>query len=162
MRWLGRNWPGLIAVQPNGGLPELIDGRVCYPLSPAVLASWMERFVEEDAINLVGGCCGTNATHIAALDAMLRRRAPRGSHRPAPLSRRNRWVNALASLYRQAPLERADRPYLIGNDCDATTSPALRSALEAGDWEACVAFARAEEHAACDAVSSEPQLGIPR
>lgn len=157
VRWLGRNWPGLIAVQPNGGLPELIDGRVCYPLSPAVLASWLERFLEEDGINLIGGCCGTNATHIAALDAMLRRRAPKGSHRPTPVRRRNHWVPALASLYRQAPIRRSDRAFLIANGCDAMASPAFRRAQEAGDWEACVAMARAEENAGCDAVA----LGVP-
>ena len=27
VRWLSANWPGLISVQPNAGLPELVDGR---------------------------------------------------------------------------------------------------------------------------------------
>src|SRR5579875_74419 len=71
--WLAKNWPGLISVQPNAGLPELVDGHTHYPLSPADLASWLERFVVEDGVNLIGGCCGTTNAHIAALDAMLRR-----------------------------------------------------------------------------------------
>src|SRR5271168_4948468 len=74
VRWLGTNWPGLLSVQPNAGLPELVDGQTHYPLGAADLASWLERFVAEDGVNLIGGCCGTNATHIAALDAMLRKR----------------------------------------------------------------------------------------
>lgn len=157
VRWLGRNWPGLIAVQPNGGMPELIDGHVCYALSPAVLASWLERFVEQDGINLIGGCCGTNATHIAALDAMLCRRSPKGSRRPTPVRRRNHWIPALASLYRQAPLHRSDRAFLVANGCDTTASPVFRRAQEAGNWAACVALARAEESAGCDAVA----IGAP-
>ncbi len=43
--WLAANWPGLISVQPNAGLPELVDGHTHYPLGAAELASWLERFV---------------------------------------------------------------------------------------------------------------------
>ena len=46
VRWLAGNWPGLLSVQPNAGLPELVDGQTHYPLGPAELASWLERFVE--------------------------------------------------------------------------------------------------------------------
>ena len=74
VKWLAENWPGLISAQPNAGLPELVDGRAHYPLAPADLAKWQERFVVEDGINLVGGCCGTDIQHIQALDAMLRDR----------------------------------------------------------------------------------------
>ena len=47
-------------VQPNAGLPELVDGKTHYPLGAAEMASWMERFVREDGVNLIGGCCGTS------------------------------------------------------------------------------------------------------
>ncbi|MBS0599220.1 MAG: homocysteine S-methyltransferase family protein, partial [Proteobacteria bacterium] len=59
MRWLSANWPGMLAVMPNAGLPELVDGRTHYPLAPAEMASWLERFVAEDGVNLIGGCCGS-------------------------------------------------------------------------------------------------------
>ncbi|NVN13165.1 homocysteine S-methyltransferase family protein, partial [Nguyenibacter vanlangensis] len=72
VRWLAGNWPGLVSIQPNAGLPELVDGQTHYPLSPADMAVWVERFIAEDGLNLVGGCCGTSTPHIAALDAMLR------------------------------------------------------------------------------------------
>ena len=74
VKWLATNWPGLISVQPNAGLPELVDGQTHYPLGAAELADWLERFVAEDGVNLIGGCCGTTIGHIEALDAMLRRR----------------------------------------------------------------------------------------
>ncbi|MGB9645836.1 MAG: homocysteine S-methyltransferase family protein, partial [Stellaceae bacterium] len=45
VKWLGENWPGHISVQPNAGLPELVDGRTRYPLGTAELAQWLERFV---------------------------------------------------------------------------------------------------------------------
>lgn len=164
MRWLGRNWPGLIAVQPNGGLPELVDGHVCYPLSPAVLASWLERFLEEHAVNLVGGCCGTGPEHIAAVDAMLRRRAPRGSHRPLRVKRQATWRPALASLYRQAQLRRDDRAFLISSAGGSSAGSPFCGAVAAEDWEACVALARAEEGAGSDAIllSAPPGAGETR
>src|SRR6185312_11334968 len=73
VKWLGESWPGLISVQPNAGLPELIGGQTHYPLTPQELTQWLERFVLEDGVNIIGGCCGTEAAHIAALDQMLRR-----------------------------------------------------------------------------------------
>src|SRR5438445_1410766 len=76
VKWLGENWPGHISVQPNAGLPELISGSRHYPLRAAELAQWLERFVLEDGVNMIGGCCGTEAEHIAALDGMLRRTGP--------------------------------------------------------------------------------------
>ncbi|HET9146923.1 MAG TPA: homocysteine S-methyltransferase family protein, partial [Acetobacteraceae bacterium] len=89
LRFLAQNWPGMISVQPNAGLPELIDGKTHYPLGAAEMASWMERFIAEDGVNLIGGCCGTSTPHIAALDAMLRRL---GQPRPAPVARKPVWV----------------------------------------------------------------------
>src|SRR6516164_8271197 len=107
VKWLGENWPRLISVQPNAGLPELIGGRTHYPLGPAELAQWLERFVLEDGVNMIGGCCGTEAVHIAALDAMLRRigrASGDGRPRPVPRVRKPVWAPAVASLYGQVPL----------------------------------------------------------
>src|SRR5258707_2131043 len=92
-KWLGENWPGKLSIQPNAGLPELVNGQTHYPLMPDELAQWQERFVTEDGVNLIGGFCGTNVPHIAALDAMLRRLAgegipPRPQQRPSPLGSR--------------------------------------------------------------------------
>ncbi|MBI3451885.1 MAG: homocysteine S-methyltransferase family protein, partial [Rhodospirillales bacterium] len=50
VKWLAENWPGLISVQPNAGLPELVEGKTRYPLTGDDLAKWLERFVVEDGI----------------------------------------------------------------------------------------------------------------
>ncbi len=99
VRWLSANWPGLISVQPNAGLPELVDGATRYPLGAAEMASWVERFVAEDGLNLIGGCCGTDIPHIQALDAMLRRRGE--GFRPAPVLRRS-----VLGTVRREPVQR--------------------------------------------------------
>lgn len=141
VRWLAQNWPGLISVQPNAGLPELVDGRTHYPLTPGELATWIERFIEEDGLNLVGGCCGTTDSHIAALDAMLRRRAG-GRLRPAPVPRKSVWVPSVASLYGAVPLRQENSYFSIGERCNANGSKKWRELQAANDWDGCVAMGR--------------------
>ncbi|HVA14909.1 MAG TPA: homocysteine S-methyltransferase family protein, partial [Stellaceae bacterium] len=113
VKLLSESWPGRISVQPNAGLPELHHGHAHYPLSPRELAQWQERFVVEDGVDLIGGCCGTETEHIAALDAMLRRLANEGA-RPRAKGRRSVWVPAVASLYSQTPLRQENAYLSIG------------------------------------------------
>ena len=139
VRWLAANWPGLLSMQPNAGLPELVDGHTHYPLGATEMASWMERFVAEDGVNLIGGCCGTSIEHIEALDAMLRRR---GGYRPAPVARRVVWMPSVASLYQQVPLRQENSYFSIGERCNANGSKKWRTLQEAGDWDGCVSVGR--------------------
>jgi 5-methyltetrahydrofolate--homocysteine methyltransferase len=141
VKWLGDNWPGHISVQPNAGLPELINGRTHYPLNPRELAQWLERFVLEDGVGMIGGCCGTEADHIAALDQMLRR-IGRDRPRPIPKLRGAVWTPSVASLYSQVPLRQENAYLSIGERCNANGSRAFRRLQEAGDWDGCVEMGR--------------------
>ncbi len=141
VRWLAQNWPGLISVQPNAGLPELVDGKTHYPLKPDELASWMERFIREDGLNLIGGCCGTGNEHIAALDGLLRRMEG-GRARPAPVARKPVWIPSVASLYTATSLRQENSYFSIGERCNANGSKAWRERQAAHDWDGCLAIAR--------------------
>jgi 5-methyltetrahydrofolate--homocysteine methyltransferase len=149
VRYLSQNWPGLISVQPNAGLPELVDGKTHYPLSGADMATWVERFVAEDGVNLVGGCCGTSIPHIQALDAMLRKR---GGFRPAPVKRRFTWVPSVSSLYNSVPLRQENAYFSIGERCNANGSKKWRELQEQGDWDGCVAMGREQVAEASNAL----------
>ncbi len=140
VNWLADNWPGLISVQPNAGLPELVDGETRYPLAPEELAKWHARFIEEDGVNLIGGCCGTTPDHIRAVDAMLRETG--NGDRPAPAKRTIHWVPAAASLYSQAPFRQENAFFAIGERCNANGSKKFRELQQAEDWEGCVAMGR--------------------
>ncbi|AXY21678.1 Methionine synthase [Komagataeibacter saccharivorans] len=143
VRWLAENWPGLISVQPNAGLPELVNGKTHYPLTPQEMASWVDRFITEDGLNLIGGCCGTSTPHTQALDQMLRRRAEgTGRIRPAPVPRKPVWIPSVASLYSQVPLRQENSYFSIGERCNANGSKKWRQLQEAGDWDGCVALGR--------------------
>lgn len=65
--YLGRHCRKRISVLPNAGLPQLVGGQTCYPLSPNELADWHDRFTREDGVNIIGGCCGTTPAHIGAI-----------------------------------------------------------------------------------------------
>jgi len=55
-----------ISVQPNAGLPQSISGRNIYMTSPEYMAEYAKRFIQTGAA-VIGGCCGTNPTHIRAM-----------------------------------------------------------------------------------------------
>ena len=143
IKWLSENWPGLLSIQPNAGLPELLDGKTHYPLTATEFAPWIARFVREDGANLVGGCCGTETEHIAALDAALRQLAD-GGLRPRPKVRQTVWTPSVASLYGQVPLRQENAYLSIGERCNANGSKRFRGLQEKGDWDGAVEMARAQ------------------
>jgi homocysteine S-methyltransferase len=55
-----------LSVQPNAGLPQIIGGRNLYMSSPEYMAEYAKRFIQTGAC-IVGGCCGTNPSHIKAI-----------------------------------------------------------------------------------------------
>jgi len=67
IRWLSHNWSGRISCLPNQGLPEIIDGKTTYPMSPEAYAKELKTFIGEWGVSLAGGCCGTTTDHISKL-----------------------------------------------------------------------------------------------
>lgn len=141
VKWLSQNWPKKISVLPNAGLPEMHNGHVHFPLSPDEMALWMERFLKEDGINVIGGCCGTNEKHIVALNAMLERQE-NGKRRPAPSTRSFHRVPSVASLFSQVELRQENSILSIGERCNANGSKKFREAQEREDWDTCVDMAK--------------------
>lgn len=59
-----------IWMKPNAGLPQLVDGRVCYPMGAEAFAACLPRLIAAGA-SFVGGCCGTSPDFVRALRARL-------------------------------------------------------------------------------------------
>ena len=150
VRYLSRNWRRHISVQPNAGLPELIEGKTHYPLGPDEIARWQERFVVEEGVSMVGGCCGTVGPHIAALDNMLKNVGARqggngAKYRPTPVKRKVHYVPSIASLYGQVELRQENSYLSIGERCNANGSKKFRDLQDAKDWDGCVAMGKEQE-----------------
>ena len=52
-----------IIVMPNAGLPESVDGKTVYNVSPDEFANDMKE-IAELGVSILGGCCGTTPAHI--------------------------------------------------------------------------------------------------
>ena len=55
-----------VLVQPNAGLPQMVDGRAVYPLTPDAFQSHILTMIQM-GVRLVGGCCGTTPDFIRAI-----------------------------------------------------------------------------------------------
>jgi 5-methyltetrahydrofolate--homocysteine methyltransferase len=55
-----------VLVQPNAGLPEIIDGKTRYNVTPGDFARVMAEMAAMGCTHS-GGCCGTTPAHIAAM-----------------------------------------------------------------------------------------------
>lgn len=71
-----------ISVQPNAGIPQSIEGRNIYLVSPEYLAEYARRFVQV-GVRVIGGCCGTTPSHIRAIRDALRTIRPGRKIHPA-------------------------------------------------------------------------------
>ncbi len=77
IRYLSQHWPGRVSCMPNQGLPQVVNGRTVYPLTPDAYARHMRVFVEEYGVDIVGGCCGTTPAHTRRLVEALQGVQPR-------------------------------------------------------------------------------------
>jgi len=65
-----------ISAHPNAGLPNAFGE---YEETAEEMAAQIEEYLKKDLINIIGGCCGTNPTHIKAIAALAATYKPRKS-----------------------------------------------------------------------------------
>jgi 5-methyltetrahydrofolate--homocysteine methyltransferase len=119
---------------PNAGLPQLVDGETQYPLTPPELADWLQRFVEEDGLSLVGGCCGTTPEHISAIVKSIGERAP--------LKRKPSYQPQVTSIYSAVDLVQDNSILLVGERSNSNGSKKFREHLLEGNTEGMVQMGR--------------------
>lgn len=66
----------LLSAFPNAGMPEMVGHRMIYPAQPSYMATRAAEMVKY-GVHLIGGCCGTNPTHIQEFRAKLKIRPVR-------------------------------------------------------------------------------------
>jgi len=134
LRHLSLHSPVPISVLPNAGMPSVVDGRMCYELTPAELAAHHARFITEYGVSVVGGCCGTTPEHLAAVVAVCTGLQPAArSVVPDP---------GVASIYHHAPYDQSPSFLVVGERMNANGSAAFKRAMLEGDWDACLSIGR--------------------
>ncbi len=119
-----------VACVPNAGLPNE-EGR--YTEGPDVFERVFTRFLDAGWLNLVGGCCGTTAAHVATLARIVQGRKPRA----VPHHRRS-----LVSGLEAVELSEAQRPTLVGERTNVLGSRKFKKLIQAGQHEAAAEVGR--------------------
>ncbi len=60
-----------VFAKPNNGMPELVDGKSTYTMTPAEFASFGRELVDA-GVAAIGGCCGSTPKHIETLKKLVR------------------------------------------------------------------------------------------
>ena len=175
VHYLGKHWGAgrtagrAVSVMPNAGLPILHEGRTEYPLQPEPFVEAMLRFVEQDGVGIVGGCCGTTPAHIKLLHDTLAERGLLTSRTggtgvppvqartggtpvpppstggtpetPAPAAKAAPKP-AVTSLYQPQDYRQDNSILIIGERMNASGSKKFKQLLEAEDFDGIVSLAR--------------------
>lgn len=112
-----------VLCMPNAGLPDE-EGR--YNETPQMIASKLERFVDQGWVNMLGGCCGTTPAHLQLLSQMLVGKKPRIVQAP-----RRSVVSGLESLV----IDEDKRPVLVGERTNVIGSRKFKELIIAGAFE---------------------------
>lgn len=137
-----------LVVNPNAGLPVVVDGETTFPLSPPAFAQELDAIAGVDGVWAVGGCCGTSPAHLAAAKIC------RG-HIPASVTPKTE--TAVTSYGKTVRF--GNKPVLIGERINPTGKKRLKAALLAGD-EAYI-LEQAAQQIDCGAQILDVNVGLP-
>ena len=113
-----------IVVNPNAGLPVVVDGKTCFHVGPEEFAEIMEE-IADAGISVMGGCCGTTPAHIKALVERCKGKKP--------LEITNKGRSVVSSYTPAVVLD--NRPKIIGERINPTGKARLKQALRENDLE---------------------------
>jgi 5-methyltetrahydrofolate--homocysteine methyltransferase len=65
------------SAHPNAGLPNAFGE---YDQTPEEMQLFIEDYLKDDLVNIIGGCCGTTPDHIKALSDIAKNYQPRGTN----------------------------------------------------------------------------------
>lgn len=106
-----------IIVNPNAGLPDIVNGKAQYSMSAEKFAEYVSLLATGGA-NILGGCCGTEPDYIKALVEKTKN---------IPISTlEDKKLTVVSSIN---AVEIGNDPILIGERINPTGKPALKQAL---------------------------------
>lgn len=147
---MGRLSDIYLSVEPNAGLPILVDGKTVFPDSPQDMAEQALRLRQAGA-NIIGGCCGTTPAHIHAMAIALGGMAPtkRKATRIRALTSRSRTVRVGPNF---------DLAY-IGERINPTARKLLAEDIKTGQMSLVVEEARLQAESGAPIL--DVNIGVP-
>ncbi len=111
-----------IIVMPNAGLPESVDGKTVYNVSPDEFANDMLE-IANIGVSYLGGCCGTTPEHIRAMIELCRN---------VPDSIPEKKNDTVVTSY-SASVQLGRKPVIIGERINPTGKKLFKEALRNND-----------------------------
>ena len=74
LKTLSKKAPFLVSAHPNAGLPNEFGE---YDETPEKMVDQITHFLDDNLINITGGCCGTTPSHIKAISQLASNYSPR-------------------------------------------------------------------------------------
>lgn len=124
-----------VMVEPNAGLPELVDGKSVFRLQPEEFAQKTAAFAAA-GVQILGGCCGTSPAHIAAL-----RRAVEGIQYRKPACRVGLGSIALTTRSSIVRIGEGQPLSIIGERINPTGKKQLSTEFQASVFDTALRFA---------------------
>ncbi len=113
-----------IVINPNAGLPVVVNGQTMFTVEPDEFAGSVRTLVEMGA-SAVGGCCGTTPEHIRRVVALC------NGMKITPVTDKGLTV---VSSYNHA-VRFSRKPLIIGERINPTGKPKLKQALRDSNME---------------------------
>ncbi|MBN2601627.1 MAG: methionine synthase [Candidatus Marinimicrobia bacterium] len=128
---------GPVLVQPNAGLPQMVNGEMVYTLSIEEYVSVLSSFIEKYGVQIVGGCCGTTPEFIRAMAAKI----------PTLIKAQRNPVlkSSVTSVFSAQDLHQDPAPFFVGERSNTNGSKKFRECLLANDWDCVVNISKHQE-----------------
>lgn len=115
-----------VSVQPNAGMPQLVNGKTTFPMGPEDFGEWAPKLLQAGATYL-GGCCGTTPAHIAAI-----KKAIAGLDEPSFKPLRRRLM--ISSRSKTVTIDKDLPTRLIGERINPTGRKKLAAEIKNGSF----------------------------
>ncbi len=130
LRQLAKRAPYYISAYPNAGLPNSMG---LYDETPDSMAPKIGQLIDEELVNIVGGCCGTTEEFIRRYVPLVQGKRP---HQPASRPERM-WLSGLELLEIENSLF-----YNVGERCNVAGSRKFLRLIKEKQYDEALSIAR--------------------
>ena len=120
-----------VSAYPNAGLPNQFGE---YDETPETMAVQVKEYIDEQLVNIIGGCCGTTPDHIATYQKLIKEAKPR--------ERRVKSTNLELSGLELLEIEESSLFVNIGERCNVAGSKAFLRLINEKNYEEALRIAR--------------------
>lgn len=137
-----------VIVQPNAGLPKILDGETSYEINPQEFSHYIKDMAHL-GVNIFGGCCGTNPEFIKNIVQELKTEKV--------IRREVRNITAVSSYSRTIILD--ENICIIGERINPTGKKKFKETLKSNDIDYILREAIAQKEAGADIL--DVNVGLP-